>query len=43
MEQIVEEASPNREETAPLLERADPSAHKHKDVVQRQTENHYDE
>ncbi|WP_080509858.1 AbrB/MazE/SpoVT family DNA-binding domain-containing protein [Halorubrum saccharovorum] len=43
MEQIVNEASPNREETASPVQGADPSAHKHKDAVQRRAVNHSDE
>jgi len=43
MDQLVEEASPSREEAAPPLQEADSSALKHTDVVQRHAENHSDE
>ncbi|WP_128905577.1 AbrB/MazE/SpoVT family DNA-binding domain-containing protein [Halorubrum amylolyticum] len=43
MEQLVEEASSNREETTPLPEGADPIAQKHRDAVRRGSENHSDE
>ncbi|WP_434522824.1 AbrB/MazE/SpoVT family DNA-binding domain-containing protein [Halorubrum sp. AS12] len=42
MEQLVEEAASNREETIPISEGADPVAHKHRDAVQRGAEQ-YDE
>ena len=43
MEQLVEEASSNREETTPLPEGADPIAQKHRDAVLRGAEDHCDE
>ena len=38
MEQLVAEASSNREKTTPLFEGADPIAQKHRDAVQRGAE-----
>lgn len=43
MEQLVEEASSNREETTPLSEGSDPIAQKHRDAVQLGSENHCNE
>ncbi|TKX72467.1 AbrB/MazE/SpoVT family DNA-binding domain-containing protein [Halorubrum sp. GN11GM_10-3_MGM] len=43
MEQLVEEAASNREETTPLSEGAEPIAQKHRDAVQRGAENHCNE
>jgi len=43
MEQLVEEASSNREETTPLPEGAEPIAQKHRDAVQRGAENRCNE
>jgi hypothetical protein len=43
MEQLVAEASSNREETTPLSEGAEPIAQKHRDAVQRGAENHCNE
>ena len=43
MEQLVAEASSNREETTSLSEGAEPIAQKHRDAVQRGAENHCNE
>ncbi|GAB6878512.1 hypothetical protein JCM17823_07860 [Halorubrum gandharaense] len=43
MEQLVEEATANREETTPLPDGVDPIAQKHRDAVQRGAENHNNE
>jgi len=43
MEQLVAEASSNREETTSLPEGADPVAQKHRDVVQRGAEDRCNE
>ncbi|AUX10587.1 AbrB family transcriptional regulator [Halalkaliarchaeum desulfuricum] len=43
MEQLVEEAASNREETTPLPEGVDPIARKHRAAVRRGAENDSDE
>ncbi|MEZ3172534.1 AbrB/MazE/SpoVT family DNA-binding domain-containing protein [Halorubrum sp. RMP-47] len=43
MEQMIKEMSPNQKGGTPLGEKANLTAHKHKDAIQRRAESHSDE